>query len=585
MILSIIKKHWLAVLLGVVVGLVTILPTILSIERLEKAEFKGIYPMLSDDEDHYLTLAKEIYDGHISLGNAYLQEGKEMPYTQPPLGAAYYALFAKIFHISVPTAGVINDFLLPIFSVLLLYSLLWLLTQSKKISLSFSALFFIFFLSSFNRPVNPQVSFILLLAGLYFVFLIVWDKYELKKVRKYNLFLSIIFGVLVYIYPFYWMTIVVLYTLLTLSQAFIEKDFKYCFQNWLYFFIPAFILSIPYLWNIKKLIQSPFFNEVNLRSGFINTHIPGSYVDVAIMLACLPLVYLVGKLIPEGKSWYERKNVFIGYSLILTGIILNWQNVITGKTIQFPQHLYPLAVLSLCIITAMSFIFIDIKKIGKYSLSLLIFSFILLCSVFYEQKNASLQAFKIIYSPKDSSSLQKHSLVIDWLNKNTPKDSVIYALGKDYNWVIPIYTDDNLYFNTNAGLSLISDVELENRWVILHFFDPIDFNYIQNNEREIWTNKFIEKYQSLESRRKILELITGKTYPKTAMMDEIYVERVLNTYKNFYKIGFEKTLKIYTVDYIIVDESQFAKHSQAFKSYNFLNFLIKIGDISIYKVN
>ena len=587
MIKFLIKNHWRALVLAFCVGIIILLPTLLSIQKIGLDNFKGIYPMLSDDEDHYMAEVKEAYDGHFSMGNPYIKEYKETLYTQPPVGPAYYAIFAKVFNVSVGTATTINDFILPFIAVLLLYSLFFLITKSRKISLIFSAIFFISFISSFNRLVNPQLSFIFLLSGLCLIWLIVDKKYLKKELIKYNLLLSVIFGILIYIYPFYWMTIGVVYVLITSFRALIEKDFKYCLQNWIYFFIPAILWSVPFLLHAQKLFISPLFDETNLRNGFINTHIPGSFVNIAIMIICLPLVYLIWKLAKRERSWPETKLVFLGISLVLGGIILNWQNIITGKIIQFAPHFYPIEILFVCIILVISSLFIDIKKLSKYSLALLCLVVIFTSGIFYKQRGEILYALKIIVSPKDIGTTQNLGDVTTWLNDNTPGDSVAYVLGKDYIWAIPIYTRNNLYFNSNAGLSLMSDTELENRWVISRFFENIDENAVRKASREIWTNKFIETYQSKESRRKISEFITGNTYPETPLGDQSYIDRVLNAYNKYKNIGFEKAIKTYEVDYIVLDKSyeKYPEVVEKFKFYRFLTFLTQIGDTSIYKVN
>ncbi len=210
----------------------------------------------------------------------------------------------------------------------------------------------------------------------------------------------------------------------------------------------------------------------------------------------------------------------------------------------------------------------------------------ILISVFYKQRGEVVYAYKNILSPVDISGSQKFSEIFNWLQKNTPKDSAIYVLGEDINNLITIYTPDNIYFSTDAGLSLMSDVELENRWVIQHYFDPVNDKYVIDHEREIWANKFIETYQSKESRRKILQLITGKQYPDTVLINQTDVDRVVNQYKKIQSLGFEKALKTYSVDYIILDKSynQYSKLVAEFNFYKFLDISKQIGDTVIYKV-
>jgi hypothetical protein len=114
-------KHWQAVILATIFGVIIVLPTILSIEKFGPGNFKGVYPVISDDEEHYLAEIREVYDGHFSISNPYIESYKDVPYTQPSLGAAYYAGFAKTFRVSVSAAAIVNDFILPFIVLLLFY--------------------------------------------------------------------------------------------------------------------------------------------------------------------------------------------------------------------------------------------------------------------------------------------------------------------------------------------------------------------------------------------------------------------------------------------------------------------------------
>ncbi|HEY4505505.1 MAG TPA: hypothetical protein VJG67_02345 [Candidatus Paceibacterota bacterium] len=582
-------KHWQAVVLAGILGAIIILPTILSVQKLGPGNFKGIYPILSDDEDHYLAEIREVYDGHLAMSNPYIAGYKDTPYTQPSLGAAYYAYFAKIFGISITLAAAINDFVLPFIVVLVFYALILRLTRSsrfsKRISLATTFLFFLSFVSSFGRPVNPQLSFIFLLLGLYVVWRIVEEKHPLEKLVTYNVLLSVIFGVLVYIYPFYWMTIVVIYGLVTFWLLFLDKDLSYWLRAWFSFFVPSLLFSIPFLLNLGKLAVSPFFAETNLRNGFIQTHIPGAFLDVFLMLVSLPIIYLAQKVNSENITSDNKKTMFLGYSLVIGGVILNWQNVITGKTLQFPPHLYPVMILFVFIICATSIARIDLRKPTKYGVALLCVVVIIIAGVLYKQKGEAIYALRIISSPKDVSSLQRLSPVMAWLSQNTSPDSTVYALGKDLNSLIPVYTHDNVYYVSSANIFLMPDTELENRWIILHYLDDIKSSNIYGN-RDIWPNRFIDPYQNKESRRKILQFITRKSYPENVLMDSSNVDRVLKEHTDLRRAGFEKSIKSYSVDYVLLDISDltYVDLDKVFGTYKFLDQVYAGGNIIVYKV-
>lgn len=574
------KTHWHAVLLAVLVGIIIILPTLLSIGELGPGGFKGIYPLLNDDEDYYMALTRDVYDGHYNLSNPYFEEHKDGRYLFPPAPEITYSLIAKALSISVATLAIVNDFFLPMISVLLLYALFWKMTGSKKISLLLTGLFFLIFISTFGRPITPQFGFIFFLSGLNLIWHIVMNRHELRKIIMYNLSFAVCFGILVYAYPFYWMALAVVYTLWTIFIAYSDSSFRYWLKNWLAFFIPAFIFALPFALNTLALSRSSLFFETNLRMGFINTHFPGSFMNVGMMVLCIPLVYLFWKYVED------KKLAIFSLVLVLSGAILNWQNVITGKTLQFPPHFYPIGILLVFLIAAL--IFSEWRRAESFKYSR-VFSVILLCifltGITYKQKGEMMYTFGNILSPRDISALQHMAEPLRWLEQNTEKDSTVYVLGDEYNLLIPVYTHNNVYFAGNAGFSLMADTELENRWAIQHFFDDITEKDIMGN-REIWANKFIDTYQNKETRRKIKTLLTGEEYLQTVLMDPQFVERVLESHKKFREMGFERALKTYEADYVLVDGNviQYVDVEKMLKQYKFLVLVAHIENVSVYKV-
>ncbi len=580
---QLIRQHWIALLLAFIIGVLVVSPTLVSIRKLTPNTFKGIYPMFNDDEDVYLTMTREAYDGHTNLSNAYIKDYKAGPYLQPPLPEVVYSGIAKVLHVSVATEAVVNDFFTPLISFLILYSLIWMQTKSKKISLALSSLFFLFFLGSFGRPINPQFGFIFLLLGFQCIWIIATNTFPKKKIILWNLALAGCFGVLVYAYPFYWMTLGVVYTVWTLSIALKEKEWRYWLTNWLWFFIPAGICTLPFLYNAKLLASSPFFIEANERFGFLATHFPGSYFQIILIILCFPLAFAVWKL----NQKYLSNIVLFAPALILSGIILNWQNIITGKTLQFPPHFYPVMVLFIFLIASVTIHTVCREGVRRLWSIICVTTLVLLCIIIgNRQKGEAIAVIRNIYKPVDITKLQDIGRVTQWLSQNTPPDSAVYALGENYFWAIPIYTSDNLYFAPNASLTMMSDLELENRWAIQHFFDDETESRVTQASREIWANKFIDSYQNKEVRRKILELITRKQYPENILMDESYPKRVFQIYKKNKEMGFEKALKTYSVDYILLDNSdkRYTSLEEKFNSFSFIKEVARFGDTIIYKI-
>ena len=134
---------------------------------------------------------------------------------------------------------------------------------------------------------------------------------------------------------------------------------------------------------------------------------------------------------------------------------------------------------------------------------------------------------------------------------------------------------------------MISDDELENRWVIQNFFSPnIDREYVEKHSVEIWANKFIEQYQSQANRNKIISFFIGTKQAEAEFIPQEYINRVLAKV-NFYKtLGFGKSLKQYSVDYILLDtnDAEYGYLAETLKQMPFLALVASIENHLIFKV-
>ncbi len=579
---NLIKKHWFIVPLALIFGLAIVFPTVFSVMEAGRS-FRGIYPTMNDDEQYYLGTTREVYKGHYNSGNPFIKELKNKPSLTQSLSEIILSGEAKLFGFSVPKTFAINDFILPFLGVILLYALFFNITKSRTISAVSSSVFFLVFLNTFGRPISPQFNFIFFIYGLLLLWKIFSKDYDFKTSATLNVSLAVIFGCLVYIYPFYWSTIIVLYVVNSLILAVWQKNFRYWIKNWMIFGVVSVLIALPYALNLLKSVADPSFAEASLRNGFIFTHRPGAFVNVALLGFCLPVLFLIR------KDFIEKRKLFFGYSLILSGIILNWQNIITGKGLQFSSHYYMVTILFVFLVIAicaesLSEYFVKYKKFDFKKASVIFLMAVLLFFIFYRQKR-EIFTFANFVHPSEISDIQNSMIIADWLNKNTAQDSVVYALGQNYDLLLPVYTHNSSYWQTYAGMYLMSDDELENRWVIQNFFEDIKRDDVYGN-RGIWINKFIDTYQSKESRRKILQFITGKKYPETVLMEQKYVDVVLDKYAKFKKEGFEKALKTYKADYVLVDfgDEKYKNLENKFKQYTFLNLSATLGSVSIFKV-
>lgn len=585
--MSILRAHWSIFPIAFIIGLLIVAPTISAIWQTSQ-DFRGIYPMFSNDEDQYLSMTREVYDGHYNFGSVYLKEYKDAPYLQQPLAEIIFAELSRISGISIPALFAVNDFVLPFFGVIMLYALIFSISGSGAASLLFSSGYYLILNYWFSRPINPQFSFIFLFVGIFLIWKILGaERKDFKEYAWLNFILALNFGSAFYIYPFVWSSILVVYCLMLASLVCADTEkLGYYFKNFLTFVIPAGLLAVPYILNLQRAVTDPSYHDQNFRFGFLLTHWPHAYFNVALMILSLAVLVISGIRI--------GKRAVFAYVLALGGIILNWQNVITGKAFSFSMHYYWVVVLFVFLIFAICLDFLKTLYVsGGFRRRQIVAMFLMVISlgiIFYREQNSIAGIFKFM-SPLNIEEFRKSqsfSAVANWLNKNSEKDSVIYSVGRNYVQFIPIYTHNNDFYNSNSGLYLISDDELENRWVIHNFFKKdIDSDYVIKHNVEIWANKFIERYQNEKIKNKLLGLVgLGTVDDSLVFMPKEYVDRVLSKVNFYRNIGFEKSLAQYGADYVLLDrdDPEFGYLADEFKYARFLVLSAEIENHLIFKV-
>src|SRR3989338_11559045 len=106
-----VRENWAPILLAAAVGILIIAPPFYF--RYFDSAYKGMDFFGASNEDFYLTQIQEIYDGHWSLGNIYLAEGKDDYYVQPPLAPMIVAFLGKLSGLSARDANLLTKFLFP----------------------------------------------------------------------------------------------------------------------------------------------------------------------------------------------------------------------------------------------------------------------------------------------------------------------------------------------------------------------------------------------------------------------------------------------------------------------------------------
>lgn len=571
-------------LLAFLFGIFVCLPTVYSISRIGLGNFKGVYPTFNDDEIHYLSRTKDALEGHSELGNPFISEYKNSPSVQPAFFDVIFAFIAKTLGLSIPFIFFINDFILTFIGFILLFFLFFAVTKRKTLSEVFSAFFYLFFLYSFGRPVNPQFSFIFLTLG----FILIWKIFENIDANKYNIFLPIMLGLdigmLVYVYPYFWTALFVVYAVIIFIETVRTKK-VFILKNFLLALFTMGIVCLPYFVNLVKAAASPFYKETMERFGMLNNHWPATYVNVFLLCLTLLIVFLFRRKIDS------RRYIF-SFSLIISGILLNWQNVITGEYLQFSSHYYQVSIFFIFI--ALSIIFASFAEASKEELIINTKNFlpylltaILIIVISSRQLSEIKFGLTSMATSGEMTELQSYRPLFDWLNKNTELGSVILVLNSKIEPYLPVYTHNNLYSYGYSGFYLMSDDELEDRWARKNIFNEnINIEVIEENYRDIWLNKFIDKYQNSLMRDKIINKLTGGAIEEPVLLPKNYAERVLSKYNEIKKEDPEKALKKYRIDYILIDKNNGTDRSvdEQLKSLDFVSQAVNINNFVIYQI-
>lgn len=568
--LNFLYKHWPAILIAIFFGFLVVFPTLRIILDLGD-DFKGIYPSFSSsDEFYYQAKVKEISEGN-GLGNIYIKENKSQPYMNSVLAEYVLAKISTFFNLPIPKLFAINDFVLSALLFLLIYALFFISGKNKALALIFSFVFCLIFIGSIGRPINPQFSFLFFITGA----ILLWRIYkeeEFKKRKYYNILFGINFAALLYMYPYFWTALASIY-----FTVLIYNLTKKRIYDVIAFSVVAFPLSIPYFINTYKASQSPFYAEAMARMGVFHSHFPACYYNVAPVVVALIILFFLRKTISQDRLYFSL-------FLLIAALFINWQNLVTGKYILFATH-YSM-VTAFLLFWSIFLILSGINRvIYRQGFLIIICLFLPLSFLCLRNFNEMKSSIFIKTEINKDRQMQKLSNLFNWLNSNTLKNSVVYAIGSDEAEILlPVYTHNNLYSNAFSGVFLMSDIEMERRWVRKNIFlENLSKEKIEVNYWDIWVQKFLDSYKNREVRRRLLGLLGIKLAEERQIPLE-NINRVLSDFNQAKKDNPINVIKEYEADYLLVNNDFSVEIKDRVENMTGVRHLIDVDNYSIYKI-
>ena len=559
-----VKSHCAAIILAILLGVLIIIPFFYFKTQLGPT-FQGIWPSVVDDESFYLSRIKDVIDGHPFLSNAYLAEHKEGLPQQLFLAENILAWPLELLGVDVNSGHLIYNFLMPAIAFILSYVILYLIVGSRLWSaIGSSFLFFGLFLLSFIRPVSPQFNFIFWLTQLIFLWLLV-NNPNIKtnpnseysdKIRIFGLLGANIinFGLLFYIYPYYWTFYLILFGLLAISYFWKERTLSY---KILMIVVGGLILAVPYFYFNYLATKLPYYMETLTRLQMIYTRFPSGLRIMAWSFPVLALILV--------SSWRkiistDVKTIFFAAGVLSSIIAVN-QHIITGRNFEFSSH-YSMGAIFFAVF-ALAYLFSHLnpnksdyhpntpndKKFGLFGY-IRIFGLLIIAIVVIFSLSGYLK--RILFIGENHVYYQNYAPVFDWLNKNTEKDSVVYA-NAELSRLIPVYTANNVYYVREANLFFISDEEVLDRFILNKFFEKFDKDFVTENVRSVYGVRYIDIYGHAVQGNKLRRLLGLKLEPEIYLPKEAIAKAIARA-GELQKGDFLEELKRFRIDYLVWDK-------------------------------
>ncbi len=565
------RKHYLIIIIALCVGCLSSLPQYFAPRIMP--QFAQIYRGATDDAIYYEARVKDVLDGHTYLSNPYLYEYKDGFPMQFWVPDYILAQGVQWLGVSVPVGFIIWTFFLVTILVLLTYSILYMLTESRRWSvLATTFLFLGLFPTTFIRLPSPGLNFVFwLLVPLFLLLHIHTHK------TRYVFLSSVSFGLLFHIYPYYWTFYAVLLSLYA-GGVFLNEHLhgeRIVFSKKIIFIIlGGFCIGIPYFISLFRSSQLPEYTETLARVGLINTHFP-SGLDTVVCASCVVFLFA---LLYWKKIIHINTTSILLFSGVCATVIATNQHIITGKNLEFSSHYF----LGNMVWLFISVMYLLHSVIHRYSQRTIKIIYVVLCGVVIVYACVGIQkliAQQMTYT-EGEMYFQNYAPVLEWLNHNAGKDDVVYS-GNDLSYFIPVYTSLNVFYNPFSILFFMRNEEVKNRFILSHYFDSINRDHVLLRQRFVFGGYYINEYGHTGSKNRIRKLL-GQPVDNTEMIPASVIDGIVAEAHGIQKNDLLPQLKKYKVDYIVWDS---VKDPQwKVKTMKGLQSVYEANGIFVYKV-
>lgn len=472
-----IKKHRYKIAILLVAIFFTLIPIWLTLHHGQIA-----WDIYLTSAGYYLVRMRELLDGNIFLGNPYFFEHRLDP--APAFFVAdWIGSLPYIFGASIVQTYIINSIIWYTIFLALVSKILCSLGVSKKIALLgasgilFSAYHLIFF------PVSMQIIqpvYVFFVLALFF-----W--WRDPNSYKYSVLLILATTLSFYVYTYLWQ-IALATVLLALVYFAILKQWK-VFKRLSLILISSLILALPLILYTIIQVAHPHYWETVTRIGLVQTHLPTAAVVYAARWILIPLFFIT--LIPLFTNIKLSNSTTRDITFFwITGIGMigtSMSNIVTGKELEIAQHVERFSFIWVGIITVWV-LWILIKNWGLvrqlstgrkgiiYLLGVLSLVGVMqysMDSVYYARNVYN--SYSLI---EEVHNVQKPLL---WLEQNNEDQKVVWSNTLQSKKFTPLFTKHYLLFFEPGMLHIMTDQEVNERYLLSHYFDDLSVEDLQRD--------------------------------------------------------------------------------------------------------
>lgn len=561
------KHHYLAVILAIVVGVMSIAPHMFFV--LLEPSYAGIHMAGADAETHYVTRIREIYDGHFSLGNAFLPD-KNAPYLQPGLGEIIIATIGKILFLDAADMNIAAKFIFPPILFLLVYFFAYRMFLSKRTALLAASAVLLgqnlimgpdqlahlpsYFegISTFlphTRPISPQISSIFLYISLILLFFFTNRINAVKS--KWFLIYGLVSGITIYIYFYIWSFLVVLTAFYLFYFAF--KRIKRWPQKFFLITLPHIIITVPYWINFLQARVHPGYENASAGFGLVNAR----FVVFSDLLAILVVILFFF----WPKAYLSARTLTI-FAVISLWILTN-QQLITGLAMQYSHYHWQITkplfavVISALFIFAMDSIFKGDKM--KRFLFVIPVALLFVNGIFVQAQSYFNQRPIAVES-------QRYKAALSFLDNQYEKSLNVWTINPSLSELITSYTKHDA---SNAPHA-IHYLNKEN-----YIRDSVFLEYKLAGVRPEEISAAMEQDIGNVARR-IFSMYYREKYSKYEAVERNVFFELVRQYKVFYEQPFKKNFEFLAIDLVLWDEKYSPR--MLYGDTSFLREVAEIGD-------